>query len=82
MDGRLHQENTKQLVRKARIEYVAERLRLLYVGITRARRDLYISFSERDKYDRQQSLALPIREWAQQASATVSQLRCDNTRHG
>jgi DNA helicase-2/ATP-dependent DNA helicase PcrA len=30
---------------QARIEYAAERLRLLYVGITRARRDLVITWN-------------------------------------
>jgi len=33
-------------VEQARIEYIAERLRLLYVGITRAKRDLVFSWSE------------------------------------
>ncbi|MGC9332629.1 MAG: 3'-5' exonuclease, partial [Anaerolineae bacterium] len=31
--------------RKARLQYVAERLRLLYVGITRARRELYVTWN-------------------------------------
>lgn len=35
----------RELIRQARLEYIAERLRLLYVGITRARRDLIISYS-------------------------------------
>jgi len=33
-------------VEEARLEYIAERLRLLYVGITRARRDLALTWSE------------------------------------
>lgn len=33
-------------VEQARLEVIAERLRLLYVGITRARRDLAITYSE------------------------------------
>ncbi len=44
------------LIREARLEYIAERLRLLYVGITRARRDLRISFSRQ-----RASLALAVR---------------------
>jgi DNA helicase-2/ATP-dependent DNA helicase PcrA len=35
-------------VEQARLEVIAERLRLLYVGITRARRDLAITYSERN----------------------------------
>ncbi len=35
----------RELIRQARLDYIAERLRLLYVGITRARRDLIISYS-------------------------------------
>ena len=38
------------------MEYIAERLRLLYVGITRARRDLRISFSRQ-----RANLALAVR---------------------
>jgi DNA helicase II / ATP-dependent DNA helicase PcrA len=34
-----------QATRKARHDYVAERLRLLYVGITRARRDLIVTWN-------------------------------------
>ena len=33
-------------IEEARIEYIAERLRLLYVGITRAKRDLALTWSE------------------------------------
>jgi DNA helicase-2/ATP-dependent DNA helicase PcrA len=33
-------------VEQARLEYIAERLRLLYVGVTRARRDLSLTWSE------------------------------------
>ncbi len=36
----------RALVRLARLEYIAERLRLLYVGITRARRELRIAYSK------------------------------------
>jgi DNA helicase-2/ATP-dependent DNA helicase PcrA len=34
-------------LREAHIEYVCERMRLLYVGVTRARRHLVLSFSKR-----------------------------------
>ncbi len=34
-----------QATRQARLDYIAERLRLLYVGITRARQDLIISWN-------------------------------------
>ena len=35
----------RSLLEEARLEYIAERLRLLYVGITRARRDLSVTWS-------------------------------------
>ncbi|MDW8352572.1 MAG: ATP-dependent helicase [Anaerolineae bacterium] len=49
------------LLRRARLEYIAERLRLLYVGITRARSDLFISYSRR-RMERDNRLALAMRE--------------------
>ncbi|MCW1971089.1 MAG: ATP-dependent helicase [Anaerolineae bacterium] len=53
-----------QLIREARLEYIAERLRLLYVGITRAKTDLQISFSrKRGENPRDYDLALPIQLW-------------------
>ena len=42
-------------VDEARLEYIAERLRLLYVGLTRARRDLALTWSQ----DRGNRLVLP-----------------------
>lgn len=52
------------LIREARLEYIAERLRLLYVGITRAKTDLQISFSrKRGDNPRDYDLALPIQLW-------------------
>ncbi len=50
-----------ELLRQARVEYIAERLRLLYVGITRARRDLIISYS-RERRERANELALAVSE--------------------
>jgi len=49
-----------ELVRRARLEYIAERLRLLYVGITRAKRDLIISYSK-ERRGRANELALAVR---------------------
>jgi DNA helicase II / ATP-dependent DNA helicase PcrA len=49
------------LIRQAHLEYIAERLRLLYVGVTRARRELVLSYS-RQRYGREQSLALAVRQ--------------------
>jgi DNA helicase-2/ATP-dependent DNA helicase PcrA len=52
------------LMREARLEYIAERMRLLYVGITRAKTDLQISFSRKHgDYPREFELALPLRAW-------------------
>ncbi len=48
------------LVHRAHLEYIAERLRLLYVGITRARSDLLISYSRR-RMGRDNSAALAVR---------------------
>jgi DNA helicase-2/ATP-dependent DNA helicase PcrA len=39
---------------KARLDYVSERLRLLYVGITRARRDLILSWNTGRRRDKLQ----------------------------
>jgi DNA helicase-2/ATP-dependent DNA helicase PcrA len=50
----------EDLIKEARLEYIAERLRLLYVGITRARRDLRISFS-RQRRGQPVHLALAVR---------------------
>ena len=49
----------RELVRRARLEYIAERLRLLYVGITRARRDVVISYSK-ERWGRSNELALAV----------------------
>ena len=53
-----------ELIRRARLEYIAERLRLLYVGITRAKRELIISYS-RDRRGQAYELALALqhRRW-------------------
>ena len=49
------------LMREAHLEYIAERLRLLYVGITRAKTDLAISFS-RERYGKDNALALAVQQ--------------------
>ena len=45
-----------ELTRKARLEYAAERVRLLYVGITRARKDLVITWNTGRRGDQQQAV--------------------------
>ncbi len=45
MDGKASQYQEGNATQAARIEYAAERLRLLYVGITRAKRDLVITWN-------------------------------------
>jgi DNA helicase-2/ATP-dependent DNA helicase PcrA len=50
-----------ELLRRARVEYISERLRLLYVGITRARKDLVISYS-RERHGHENELALAVKE--------------------
>lgn len=45
MQGRAAEYTEGEASREARIEYAAERLRLLYVGITRAKRDLIITWN-------------------------------------
>lgn len=47
-----------EATRQARVDYAAERLRLLYVGITRARRELIISWNT-GRFNTQQA-ALPL----------------------
>jgi ATP-dependent exoDNAse (exonuclease V) beta subunit (contains helicase and exonuclease domains) len=62
-----HKWSEADLVRQARLEYIAERLRLLYVGITRARCDLLISFSRR-RMERDNNIALAMRMTLQQGA--------------
>lgn len=45
MAGKVDTYEEGQATRQARIDYAAERMRLLYVGITRARRDLIITWN-------------------------------------
>jgi superfamily I DNA/RNA helicase len=48
-------------VRQAHLEYIAERLRLLYVGITRAKTELVMSYAKQ-RYNRENRAALAVRE--------------------
>ncbi len=48
-----------ELIHRARVEYIAERLRLLYVGITRASQELIISYSHK-RFDRDNAPALAL----------------------
>lgn len=47
-----------EATREARLEYAAERMRLLYVGITRARRDLIITWNSGRRGDQQPAVPL------------------------
>jgi DNA helicase-2/ATP-dependent DNA helicase PcrA len=55
--------------RQARLDYAAERLRLLYVGITRARRELIITWNTGKGYRSQQEAAAltALRTWWEEA---------------
>ena len=48
-------------LRMAHIEYISERLRLLYVGVTRARREMILSYSK-SRFNRDSVLALAARK--------------------
>jgi DNA helicase-2/ATP-dependent DNA helicase PcrA len=43
----------RSATRDARLDYVSERVRLLYVGITRARKDLIVSWNKGQRGDSQ-----------------------------
>lgn len=64
-DGRGHALAERELIRQAHLEYISERLRLLYVGITRAKRDLIVSYSRR-RMERDNRVALAVRAIWQQ----------------
>ncbi len=51
----------ENLVRQAHLDYISERMRLLYVGITRAKCELVMSWSK-VRYGKENSAALAIRE--------------------
>jgi DNA helicase-2/ATP-dependent DNA helicase PcrA len=57
---------------RARLEYVRERLRLLYVGITRARKELVITWNSGRKGELQPALPLVAldQEWTKHTDAT------------
>ncbi len=74
-DGTFAQLDAKALIRASRVEYIAERLRLLYVGITRARRDLFFSFSCQNERNKPQQLAQAIQALQQAGLLTTSKDR-------
>jgi DNA helicase-2/ATP-dependent DNA helicase PcrA len=57
---------------QARLAYIAERLRLLYVGITRARRELFITWNSGRRRGKRQQAALALvalwDEWGRRAA--------------
>ena len=56
--------------KNARIEYCAERLRLLYVGITRARKELVITWNTGRRNDRTEAVPLQaLRRWWEETHA-------------
>ena len=56
--------------KNARIEYCAERLRLLYVGITRARKELVITWNTGRRDDRTEAVPLQaLRRWWEETHA-------------
>lgn len=59
---------------QAREDYVSERLRLFYVGITRARRDLIVTFNTGQRGDSQQALAFVALQhyWEEQSNDTAA----------
>ena len=64
--GRRYEEG--QATRQARLDYVAERLRLLYVGITRAKRELILTWNTGRSREAKQ-MAVPfiaLHTWWQQ----------------
>jgi DNA helicase-2/ATP-dependent DNA helicase PcrA len=58
MEGRPEAYVEGEATKQARIDYAAERLRLLYVGITRARRDLVMMWNTGRKADQRPAAAL------------------------
>jgi len=58
MDGSVYQEG--EATRQDRLAYVAERLRLLYVGITRARRQVIITWNRGTSRSNRAQQAVPL----------------------
>ena len=62
-----------EATQEARIEYAAERLRLLYVGITRARRDLIITWNSGRRGETVEARPLAaLRGWWEQVNQSSS----------
>jgi DNA helicase-2/ATP-dependent DNA helicase PcrA len=64
MNGDLATSDEGTQLEQVRLEYIAERLRLLYVGITRAKRDLAFTWSESNgrRHVRPATAALALRD--------------------
>jgi DNA helicase-2/ATP-dependent DNA helicase PcrA len=58
MEGRAGTYEEGEATKQARIDYAAERLRLLYVGITRAKRDLILMWNTGRRADQRPAAAL------------------------
>jgi DNA helicase-2/ATP-dependent DNA helicase PcrA len=58
MEGRAGAYEEGEATKQARIDYAAERLRLLYVGITRAKRDLILMWNTGRRADQRPAAAL------------------------
>ncbi len=58
-EGKLPPYEEGLATRQARLDYIAERLRLLYVGITRARKELIVTWN--DGYSGEGGPAVPLR---------------------
>ncbi|MEO0561812.1 MAG: hypothetical protein AAF125_06850, partial [Chloroflexota bacterium] len=57
----------RQATHEARVEYASERLRLLYVGITRARRELVMTWNTgRRGESREAAPMIALRTWWEQ----------------
>jgi len=72
-DERVYEEG--QATQAARLDYAAERLRLLYVGITRARKELIISWNSGRRGDRQEAAPLiALRSFWEQRTSTPEEV--------
>lgn len=59
---RLRGGKSGDLLTAAKIDEISERLRLLYVAVTRARENLLISWHKKDNFNRKTGPALPLIE--------------------
>jgi DNA helicase-2/ATP-dependent DNA helicase PcrA len=73
--GTGHFEPEGSATEEARLDYVAERLRLLYVGITRARRDLIITWNTGRRREAPLQMAAPLYALQQHLAARLAEAR-------